>query len=167
MKNISYRNVEIKGGYLYGKQLLNENVTINAVYNRFYDTGRIDAFNFNWTEGQDKKPHIFWDSDVAKWMEGAAYILAKKEDKTLEEKVEALIDCIEKNQQADGYFNIFYTVCEPENRFANRLMHELYCAGHLFEAAVAYFEATGKGRFLNLMDKYVDCIIKAFVTEKT
>ena len=66
MKNISYRDVEIKGGYLYKKQLLNENVTINAVYNRFYDTGRIDAFNFSWTEGQDKKPHIFWQKKKIK-----------------------------------------------------------------------------------------------------
>jgi len=167
MKNIRYQDVTLKGGFLYEKQILNENATIDAVYDRFYDSGRIGAFNFDWVEGMDKKPHVFWDSDVAKWMEGAAYILNKKEDKELENKVEALIDCIEKNQQEDGYFNIFFTVCEPENRFTNRLLHELYCAGHLFEAAVAYFEATGKGRFLNLMDKYVDCIIKAFVTEKT
>lgn len=167
MKSVSYKDVELKGGFLYEKQLLNENTTINVVYDRFKESGRIDAFKFDWIDGMENKPHIFWDSDVAKWMEGAAYILHKKDYPELEEKVEAIIDLIEKNQHEDGYFNIFYTVCEPENRFTDRGCHELYCAGHLFEAAVAYYEATGKDRFLKLMEKYADCIEKAFVTEKT
>ena len=59
-----------------------------AVYNRFYDTGRVSAFRCDWQEGQPKKPHIFWDSDVAKWIEGAAYLIEKQPDA----KLEALID---------------------------------------------------------------------------
>ena len=167
MKNISYKNVMLKGGFLHEKQLLNENVTMDAVYDRFYDTGRIESFKCDWIKGQDKKPHYFWDSDVAKWMEGAAYILNKKKVPELEAKVESLIDQIEKNQGDDGYFNVYFTVCEPKKRFTYRGYHELYCAGHLFEAAVAYFEATGKDRFLKLMEKYADCIERAFVSEKT
>ena len=167
MINVDFKNVNLNSGFLYEKQILNESVTMDAVYNRFYDTGRIDAFRCDWTEGMDKQPHIFWDSDVAKWLEGAAYILAKKEDSFLAEKMEFLIDCIEKNQDEDGYFNIYYTVCESDKRFTERACHELYCAGHLFEAAVAYFEATGKERFLRLMEKYADYIKRTFVTEKT
>ena len=164
---LSYQNVVLKNGFLYDKQKLNENVTMQAVYERFYDTGRVSAFRCDWKEGEPKKPHIFWDSDVAKWMEAAAYILQKKEDPSLEEKVESIIDEIEKNQWEDGYFNSYFITCEPENRFSNRERHELYCAGHLMEAAVAYYEATGKDRFLKLMEKYALCIEKAFVTEKT
>ena len=167
MITLPFQNVVLKNGFLYDKQILNETTTINAVYNRFYDTGRVSAFRCDWQEGQPNKPHIFWDSDVAKWMEGAAYILHKKKDPDLEEKIEWVIDQIEKNQCEDGYFNSYFITCAPELRYTNRDWHELYCAGHLMEAAVAYYEATGKDRFLKLMEKYVDCIEKAFVTEKT
>ncbi len=167
MEYHAYKDTKITGGFFRKKQELNRKITIHSVWNRFYDTGRIKAFSFDWKEGMDQKPHIYWDSDVAKWMEGAAYIIGKTKDKELEEKVEGLIDLIEKNQQPDGYFNIYYTVCEPENRFTDRNCHELYCAGHLMEAAVAYFEATGKDRFLTCMMRYADCIEKAFITERT
>lgn len=167
MITLPYQNVTLIGGFLYEKQKLNESVTMQAVYDRFYDTGRISAFRCDWKEGEPNKPHIFWDSDVAKWMEAAAYILQKKADPSLEEKVENIIDEIEKNQWEDGYFNSYFITCEPENRFSDRERHELYCAGHLMEAAVAYYEATGKDRFLKLMEKYALCIEKIFVTEKS
>lgn len=167
MKSFYYDKVSLDSGYLANKQKLNETVTINAVYDRFYDTGRIGAFDFEWKDGDDKKPHIFWDSDVAKWMEGAIYIYAKTGDKSLLEKVESLIEKIKKYQSDDGYFNIFYTVCEPEKRFTNRDKHELYCAGHLLEAAVAYAEVTGKTDFLDCMEKYTDLIHRVFVVEKS
>ena len=162
MQLYSYKQVEITGGYLAAKQELNRKITINAVYDRFKETGRIDAFSMS-----RKDAHIFWDSDVAKWMEGAAYLLAQSPDAELERKVEALIDNIEKYQGADGYFNIYYTVCEPDGRFTQRGNHELYCAGHLFEAAVAYAEATGRERFLACMEKYADYIYRVFVEEKS
>lgn len=167
MKNFYYDKVNIKDGFWEKKQRLNEEVAINAVYDRFFDTGRIEAFKMNWKDGMEKKPHFFWDSDVAKWIEGASYILKKKNDPELSAKVESIIDDIEKNQGDDGYFNIYFTVCEPEGRFKNRDCHELYCAGHLFEAAVAYFEATGKDRFLRYMEKYADYIYKVFIEEKS
>lgn len=167
MKEVCYKNASLDSGFLHEKQMLNKNVTIDAVYNRFYETGRIAAFDCNWKEGDANKPHFFWDSDVAKWMESASYVLQKEYDAALEEKIESIIDKIEKNQGKDGYFNIYFTVCEPEKRFTNRDQHELYCAGHLFEAAVAYFEATGKDRFLRLMERYADYIRKVFTEEKS
>ena len=116
MITLPFQNVTLKNGFLYDKQMLNKNVTINAVYNRFYDTGRVSAFRCDWQEGAPKKPHIFWDSDVAKWMEGAAYILYKKKDPDLEAKIEVIIDEIEKNQCEDGYFNSYFITCAPEKR---------------------------------------------------
>lgn len=167
MKSANYYDVCIDDGFLHNKQALNENVTINEVYKRFYETGRVEAFDCNWKEGMDKQPHIFWDSDIAKWMESAAYILKNKDDEFLESRVEELIDKIEKNQGDDGYFNTYFTVCDPDNRFTHRGKHELYCAGHLIEAAVAYYESTKRDRFLKCMIKYAEYIEKVFMIDKS
>ena len=164
MQPISYRNIEITGGFWAEMQARNRSVTMPAVEARFRETGRFDAFRCEKTWPEGKKPHIFWDSDVAKWMEAAAYVLQKSPDAGLERAVEELIDLIEKNQWDDGYFNIYYTCVEPEGRWKNRDKHELYCAGHLIEAAVAYYEATGRDRFLNCMLKYAAHIEKIFMT---
>ena len=117
MKYIEGTNVKITDGFWKVKQNLNRNTTMGAVWNRFSDTGRIAAFNFDWKEGMENKPHIFWDSDIAKWVEGASYIISKKSNPDLENKIEKIIDAIEENQWEDGYFNSYYTVCEPDNRF--------------------------------------------------
>lgn len=158
--NIS--QVNITGGFWHERQELNRDVTLDSVREQFENTGRFAAFKFDWQEGQPNRPHIFWDSDVAKWLESAAYILENNENKTLEAYVDNVVDLIEKNQDENGYFNIYFTVCEPDNRFTNRNAHELYCAGHLIEAAVAYYEATGKDKFLKSMCKYADHIEKVF-----
>lgn len=164
-RTVNFSHTRITGGFWKQKQALVRRVTTKAVYDRFSDTGRIDAFRFDWKEGSPNKPHFFWDSDVAKWIEGAAYQLAVKPDERLEKKIDALVDLIAQNQGEDGYFNIFFTVVQPENRFTNRDWHELYCAGHLMEAAVAYYEATGKDKFLSSMCRYADYIEKRFVTD--
>ncbi len=162
---ISYRDIAITGGFWQALQARNREVTMPAVQARFGETGRFDAFHCEtaWPEG--RKPHYFWDSDVAKWMESAAYILQKGPDPQLERAVEAIITLIEANQWADGYFNIYFTVVEPEGRWKDRNAHELYCAGHLIEAAVAYFEATGRRPFLDCMLRYAAHIEKVFLID--
>ncbi len=165
--NNYFNETNITNGFWKEMQKRNREITIRAVYDRFEETGRIKAMKCQWKKGEPQEPHFYWDSDVAKWIEGAAYILAKHEDVELEAKVESIIDDIEANQDESGYYNIYYTVIDPENRFKHRLNHELYCAGHLFEAAVAYYEATGKDRFLNCMTKYADLIYKVFVEDKS
>lgn len=159
---IRYSSVDICNGFWGQRQAINATATVNSVYDRFCDTGRFDAFKFDWQEGMPGKPHIFWDSDVAKWIEGAAHIIRKKSDAALERIIESTVDLIEKNIGDDGYFNIYFTVIEPEGRFTDRSLHELYCAGHLIEAAIAYYEATGRDRFLNLMRRYADYIDRRF-----
>ncbi len=158
--------VRLTGGFWKQKEELNRNVTIPAVYDRFYETGRIDAFRCDWKPGMPNQPHIFWDSDVAKWMEGVAYILSREDNPELEQKVESLIDLIVRNQREDGYFNLYYMVVAPDKRYTDRDCHELYCAGHLIEAAVAYYEATGRDRFLRCMEKYA-AYIKAVFMDRT
>lgn len=165
VKQVSFRDVDITDGFWKDRQRLNREVTVHSVHDRFSDTGRFEAFKFNWKEGMENKPHYFWDSDIAKWLEGAAYIIEKESAPVLEKQVDEVVDLIEKNQGADGYFNIYFTVCEPKKRFSNRDWHELYCAGHLAEAAVAYYNATGKEKFLKCMCRYMDYIEKVFRIE--
>ena len=165
LKNISFDKIKLTGGFWAKKQDVIRNTAAINVYNRFDDTGRITAFSCDWKEGEDKKPHFFWDSDVAKWIESVAYITKLEKAPELEALADAIIDNVEKNQHKDGYFNIYYTVVAPGNRFTNRNNHELYCAGHLIEAAIAYKEATGKDKLYNCMIKYVDLIERVFVIE--
>jgi len=161
-ERLSYKHININGGFWYKLQKLNSSVIVDSVYKRFKETGRFDALKYSWKDGDENKPHIFWDSDVAKWLEGAAYILQKSRNKELMHIVDDTIDTIESNQAANGYFNSYFAVVEPENIFTRRTDHELYCAGHLMEAAVAYFEATGKNKFLKMMCRYADHIDQVF-----
>lgn len=166
-QGISYKDVNITGGFWKNRQTINAEVTSRAVYNRFSDSHRFEALDCNWKEGMNYKPHIYWDSDVAKWIEGAAYIIAKNHDTYLESLCENAIDQILKNQDEDGYFNSYYLVTEQEERFKHRDNHELYCAGHLMEAACAYYEATGRDRFLKAMCKFADYIYDVFYVYQT
>ncbi len=165
--SIDYRNIDLRSGFWKEMQKLNSETAINAVWERFDESGRISAFKFDWDGSEEKKPHVYWDSDVFKWMEGACRIMSKENRPELEEKVNMLIDLIEKNRMDDGYFNIYFSVCEPGKRFTDRNMHELYCAGHMMEAAAAHYYATGSDRFIKIAADYADCIEKAFVTEKS
>jgi uncharacterized protein len=106
---------------------------------------------------------IFWDSDVGKWIEAASYALSHRRDKTIEDQIEAITDDLEKAQAPDGYLNCWYLGREPEKRWTNlRDNHELYCAGHMLEGAIAYFQATGRRRLLDVMLRYVDHIATVF-----
>ena len=162
MKQFELANVKITDGYFWKKQRMNEEVTIPATYQQFYKTGRVEAFKLKWRNGQPDRPHIFWDSDVAKWIEGAAYTLTFKRDENLEKLIDSIVHDMAIGQTDDGYFNIHFQTSEFANRFTRRGDHELYCAGHLIEAAVAYKKATGKDTMLNVMCRYADYIEKVF-----
>jgi len=87
---------------------------------------------------------IFQDSDVYKWLETVAYSLATCPDKELEKRADEVIELIGKAQLDDGYLNTYFIINCLDKRWTNeRDKHELYCAGHLIEAAVAYYNATG------------------------
>ena len=168
LKKVTLNEIDVTSGFWAQRQKINREVTVWAVKDRYEETGRFGAFDFDYTEGCDKpRPHYFWDSDVAKWMESAAYILAKNPDDRLQAEVETLIDKIEEHQGENGYFNIYHTVIEPNNRFKDRDHHELYCLGHLIEAAVAYYNAVGSDRLIRILDRYIDYVIKVFTVDRT
>ena len=163
---LPFERVTIHDGFWKERQDINRQVTIWNVYKRFKETGRFDAFKLNWKDGDPNKPHFFWDSDVAKWLESVAYLTAVKREPELEAIVDEVVDDIERGRMEDGYFNIYYQLFASDKRFTERAHHELYCAGHLLEAAIAYDHATGKGKFLALMKDYLRMIRRAFVEEK-
>jgi DUF1680 family protein len=106
---------------------------------------------------------VFMDSDLYKALEAASYSLATHPDPVLEKQLDDIISLLASAQQPDGYLNSYYTVKEPGKRWTNlRDCHELYCAGHMFEAAVAHYQATGKKTFLTIATRYADYIDSVF-----
>ncbi len=158
------KNVKITGGFWKAIEEKNKLVTVDAVYKRFTDTGRFSALRCN---QENKNVHFFWDSDVAKWLEGAANVLEREFDPALYKKAESAISDIIDSQWEDGYINSYYSVTEPEKRFTDRGMHELYCAGHIIEAAVRWYDATGETGFLGAAEKYADLISRIFTDEQS
>ena len=141
----------------------NRAATIPACLKHFEKEHCIDALRLKWRKGDKWFPHIFWDSDVAKVAEGMARELARKPDPALAKQLDRLARLIVSAQQPDGYLNTHFTLVEPEKRWTNlHDWHELYCAGHLMEAAAAHFEATGERFFLDAMRRYADLIAKTF-----
>lgn len=168
LKNIEFSSVKFENGFWKYRYDLNKDVSLKSVYEQFEKTGRFDALRFNYQKDKKFYPDVYYDSDVAKWIEAVAYLIISNGGHNEEQKIiDALIDDMANNQLENGYLNSHYIQVAPQNIFTDRNMHELYCAGHLIEAAIAYDKATGKNKFLNIMLKYVDCIKKAFITEKT
>ena len=109
---------------------------------------------------------VFQDSDIAKWLEAVAYSLQSHPDEKLEEIADGIIDIIEKAQQPDGYLDTYFIIKEPAKRWKNlHECHELYVAGHMMEAAVAYYSATGKRKLLDVMCRFADYIDSVFGPE--
>jgi DUF1680 family protein len=140
--------------------------TLPALYRQCLDSGRIDALRLGWQPGQRPVPHRFWDSDIAKVVEACSYSLATHPDGWLESRVEEMVALLRSAQQPDGYLNTFMTQVEPANRWTDlRDGHELYCAGHLIEAGVAHFQATGRRDLLDVVSRYADYIATVFGRE--
>jgi DUF1680 family protein len=106
---------------------------------------------------------VFQDSDVAKWIEAVAYSLETHPNAALERTVDELIELIAKAQHEDGYLNTYFSTKGLGKQWSNLYeCHELYCAGHMIEAAVAYMHATGKTELLDVMCRTADCIDRTF-----
>ncbi len=126
--------------------------------------------NFKIAAGLEKGRHggaVFQDSDLAKWIEAAAYSLEKHPDAKLEKEVDETIGLICKAQRPDGYMDTYYILNGLDQRFTDlEENHELYCLGHMTEAAVAYYEATGKDRLLKAVIRCIDLVDSLIGPEK-
>lgn len=162
---VPFTDVTIHDSFWAPRRRVNREKTLVHEYRQCKETGRIDAFRLDWQPGQEPVPHIFWDSDVAKWVEAVSYTLSTDPDPELARMVEEVAALIASAGQPDGYLNVHFTVVEPEKRWTNlRDWHELYCAGHLMEAAVAHYQATGSRTLLDALCRYADHIGTLFGT---
>lgn len=165
-KPIPHNKVVFHDSFWQPRLTINREHSIPYQYEQCKKTGRIDAFRLDWKPGKEPVPHFFWDSDVAKWVEAASYSIATHPDPELEALLDEVIELIAGAQQPDGYLNVYFTVVKPEERWTDlRDAHELYCAGHLIEAGVAHYLATGKRRLLDVVCKYADYIDSVFGRE--
>lgn len=134
-------------------------VCIDQIENQ---TGRIRNFE-NAAKGEGEHSGIFFDdSDVYKALEGMAYSLINNPDPELEKKADEWIDKFAAAQQPDGYINTFYTLTGLDKRWTNMDKHEMYCAGHMIEAGVAYYQATGKRKLLDVCIRMTDHMMSQF-----
>lgn len=147
----------------------NRQVTVPYCFEKCEQTGRISNFAKagGLQEGQFEGIY-FNDSDLYKVIEGAAYSLQNRPDPELEAYVDDVIDQIAAAQWPDGYLYTYYSIPrQPEKRWTNlAAMHELYCAGHFFEAAAAYYQATGKRKILDVAVRLADHIDSVFGPNK-
>ena len=156
---VPHTQVSLTDSFWAPRVQLNRDVTIPHVRKMLGETGRLDALDLNWRLGIPNRPHHFWDSDNAKWIEAASLSLATHPDPALNADLDAIIAQYARLQHPSGYVNSYFQGIDPSKRWTNlRDAHELYCAGHLIEAAVAHFEATGKRSLLDIVTRLADHI---------
>lgn len=161
---LPFQKVHINDDFWNYRIAINRTETIDAVLHQCKITGRIRNFAVaaELVEGKHRG-RLFDDSDVYKVLEGIAYTLSIHRDAELEKRSDALIDKIAAAQQPDGYLNTYYTLVKPQERWKNMESgHELYCTGHLIEAAIAYRQATGKSKLFDVAVKLADHIDRTF-----
>ncbi|MGI9049328.1 MAG: glycoside hydrolase family 127 protein [Rubrobacteraceae bacterium] len=158
LKSLPLTDVRLLDGLWEPRRRINRKVTLPSQYDFLESTGRLD--NFRRASGKLDAPFqgiYFNDSDVYKWLEAASWELAAGSDPELERMVDVAISEVEDAQQPDGYLNTYFMFDKASERWTNlRDMHELYCAGHLIQAAVAHHCATGNKRLLDVARKLAD-----------
>jgi len=175
IKPVPFTQVQVTDSFWLPRIETNRKVTIPFAFKKCEETGRISNFEKAGGLIQGEFEGIRYnDSDVYKIMEGAAYSLSLRDDPELEKYMDELITKIAAAQEEDGYLYTARTI-DPENpppgageeRWSNLgSSHELYNVGHMYEAAVAYFQATGKRNFLDIALKNADLIAETFGPDK-
>src|SRR5438552_10591188 len=164
ISELPLRQITISDKFWSPRLEVNRTKTLDHVYKELEATGCIRNFDIAAGKVAGKFGGPWWaDSDVYKWIEGASYVLGNHPDAELERKVDDLISRIAAAQQRDGYLNTHVQIEEPDLRFKNlAFFHEDFSSGHLFEAAVAHYEATGKRTLLDVAMKLAGCFDATF-----
>jgi len=170
---VAFTSVHVNDNFWQPKMEVNATVTIPYVLAQCKANGRIDNFlrAAKKLDGDKLSEFPFDDTDVYKAIEGASYSMQNKKNPELDKSIDSLISIIGAAQEPDGYLYTFRTVNAKkphewigDKRWVNEeiLSHELYNAGHLYEAAVAHYQATGKHTLLNIAIKNADLLVKTF-----
>lgn len=163
IEHVDFSKVRIDDSFWSPRLSRHRSVTLPVCIDQIENqTGRIRNFE-NAAKRSGKHSGIFFDdSDVYKAVEGIAYTLANHPDATLKRKADEWIDKFAAAQLEDGYINTYYTLTGLENRWTDMDKHEMYCAGHLIEAGVAYYKATGERKLLDVGQKMADYMMTVF-----
>ncbi len=168
LHTLPFLGAEIVGGFWAKKKEVNRTVSLRFAYDMLEKSGNLD--NMRIAAGLIKghyRGYVFIDSDIYKWLEATAWEMGRTNDVGLMELVNKTIDLITLTQRSDGYLNSYTQTREEPVPWADLDMgHELYCAGHLFQAGVAFQRAMGDDRLLNVSCKFADLIHKTFITDK-
>jgi hypothetical protein len=171
---VDHTRVTFDGGFWKSWTDTVRDVTIPTQHKRLEEEGFLEVLDFDKPPAPLVRPiqpsglsmQHFFDSDFGKWIEAASYTLKNHPNPDIEAKIDSIVEKLEHGQMADGYLNSWFIRRQPDKRWTNlRDLHEMYSMGHLLEGAVAYFQATGKRRFLDVMIRAVDHIIDTFGRE--
>lgn len=160
--------VTLTNGFWSRRQRINRQVALQHGYQMLEQAGNFNNFRLaaGLAEGRYRGP-VFMDSDVYKWLEAVAYELHQNPAAELQKQADKVIELVGAAQQSNGYLNSYYQVVEPDNRWTDLdFGHELYCAGHLFQAAVAYYRATNTGKLLAIATRFADLLCTLFGPDK-
>ncbi len=158
------RAVTIQGGFWARRQSVNRDVGLAHGYRMLEQAGNLSNLRIaaGRVQGHYQGP-VFMDSDVYKWLEALAYEMMRRPAPQWQQTADDVIELVRAAQQNDGYLNSYYTVAEPENRWTDIAHgHEMYCAGHLFQAAVAVHRARRDDRLLQVARRLADHIDATF-----
>ena len=169
---VSFTAVELNDRLWAPRQRVVRERTVPFLYRQMEKIGTIEALDVTKPPGPLAFPYrknntstsvMYWDSDIAKWIETASYTLATHPDPALDALIDDVVARIAEAQEPDGYFNSFFQRREPDRKWTNlRDWHELYCIGHMVEAAVAHNQATGKTNLLDIVRRQVDLVVRLF-----
>lgn len=164
-----YRNLVVKEVLPYQWEVMNDQANINIAddpQNNGQDNNSHAIANLKIAAGLESGHHYgfpFQDTDVYKWLEAAAYSFSYHQDDNLKKMTDELIDLIADAQDDDGYLSTYFQIDAPERKFKRlQQSHELYTMGHYIEAGVAYYQATGNQKALQIAERMADCIDKNF-----
>ena len=157
IRPVDFASVHIEDSFWAPRLDLHKTATIPICIDQIEkETGRMRNFEKAGAGEGEHEGYFFDDSDVYKALEGLAYSLVQHPDPELEAKCDEWIAKIAGAQQPDGYINTYFTLPCPIERWSDMDKHELYCTGHMIEAAIAYYHATGKRTLLDVAQRMVD-----------
>jgi uncharacterized protein len=165
LRPVDPRDVVIRDGLLAERQRVNRSVTLLHGFAELERAGTLE--NLRIAAGRStgsRRGMVFSDSDVFKWLEAVAWELGREPSAELERLAHETIDLVAAAQEDDGYLNSWCQVVDPSWRWTDLEMgHELYCAGHLIQAGVAFERTTGDPSLLAVARRFADLIADVFL----
>jgi uncharacterized protein len=167
-KTLEFKDVSLHEGFWTKKFNINRKTSLHYGFEMLEKAGNFD--NLRIAAGSIKgnyRGYVFLDSDIYKWLEAVAWEMGKEPDNELSAMADQAIELIAAAQLPNGYINSYVQTRESPQPWTDLVNgHELYCAGHLFQAGVAFHRALGDVRLLNIASRFADHICSIFGPDK-